>query len=537
MATFVPLVGSKRTLLSNSRPVGSVDKTEITSLTIHVRSSGDLRELESQVYDQSILPLDERRYLTHADFETQYGASSADMDLIEKLAQEHDLMIAHRSLSERSIVVVGSLGDLLDAFPADVRMYHHSTGTYRGRRGEIFVPAHLDGIVTGVFGFDTRQHHRSPNRHKVMASLGPGGSQGNAATAFATRYNFPKTFGGTTLTGAGQTIAIIELGGGFRAADLKAFFKEIKSPLPKVTSISVDHLGNKPTNANSDDGEVMLDIEVAGAVAPGANIAVYFSPNNGDKGFIDAISKAVHDTQRNPSVISISWGGPENSSDAQGIGAFHNLFVTAAALGITICVASGDHGVADSDAQHWDHQIHVDHPSVDNLVLSCGGTQIDGTGKDVVWNDGTPFDVNVSGGGGWSGGGGVSELFSVPTYQAGSNVPVSIASGKVGRGVPDIAMSATDYFTRVDGLEGASGGTSAVAPLMSGLIALLNQAKKKNVGFLNPFLYSNASTVMHDVTSGTNGIASTIAGYSAGDGWDACTGLGTPDGVAILNKL
>jgi kumamolisin len=307
--------------------------------------------------------------------------------------------------------------------------------------------------------------------------------------------------------------------------------------MPVVSAISVDHAKNSPTSADSDDGEVMLDVEVAGAVAPKAKYAVYFAPNNGDQGFVDAISAAVHDAQRKPSVISISWGGPEDTTDQQGVDEFHQVFVAAAAMGITICVASGDHGTADMDSQHWDKKIHVDHPSVDDLVLSCGGTQID-AGKDVVWNDGTPFDVNTQGGGGWASGGGISEMFAVPSYQAGANLPKSLVTGKPGRGVPDIAMSATNYFTRVDTFEGASGGTSAVAPLMAALIALLNQAKKKNVGFLNPFLYANAAAgVVHDVTSGTNAIKNTIQGYNAGAGWDACTGLGTPDGTAILNKL
>jgi kumamolisin len=358
-----------------------------------------------------------------------------------------------------------------------------------------------------------------------------------AATEFAKRYNFPTAFGGQTLDGSGQTIAIVELGGGYRSSDLKAFFREIGEPTPKVSSVSVDHAHNAPTNADSADGEVMLDIEVAGAVAPKAKIAVYYAPNNGDKGFIDAISAAVHDNQRKPSVISISWGGPEQSTDQQGINAFHEVFTAAAALGITVCVASGDHGTADLDANDWDQKIHVDHPACDDLVLGCGGTQIV-QGKDVVWNDGTPFDPNTLGGGGWASGGGISEIFAVPAYQKDAKLPVSIDSGRLGRGVPDIAMSATNYFTRVDGSEGASGGTSAVAPLMAALVARLNQAKKKNVGFLNPFLYAQgASGIVHSVDSGTNAIKSTVKGYNAGPGWDACTGLGTPDGTAILNKL
>jgi kumamolisin len=236
-------------------------------------------------------------------------------------------------------------------------------------------------------------------------------------------------------------------------------------------------------------------------------------------------------------VISISWAGNEVSTDQQGMDAYHQLFAAAGALGITVCVASGDHGTANQAASDWDGKIHVSHPACDDLVLGCGGTQID-AGKDVVWNDGTPFDVSVPGGGGWASGGGISEIFAVPPYQANAKLPVSIDNGKPGRGVPDIAMSATNYFARVDTSEGASGGTSAVAPLMAALVARLNQAKKKNVGFLNPFLYSNvAKGVAHDVTSGTNAIKNKIKGYQAGPGWNACTGLGTPDGTAILNNL
>jgi kumamolisin len=135
-------------------------------------------------------------------------------------------------------------------------------------------------------------------------------------------------------------------------------------------------------------------------------------------------------------------------------------------------------------------EVHVDHPSCDDLVLSCGGTQIK-SGKDAV-----------------------------PSYQAKAKLPVSLDNKKRGRGVPDIAMSAAGYFTRVDTTESATGGgTSAVAPLMAALVARLNQAKKKNVGFLNPFLYANVRKgVVHDVTSGTNAIKDTIKGYRQDQG-------------------
>jgi len=537
MPHYVPLKGSKRALLPHSRPAGPVDRSEIASLTIRIRCGGKGDTLADKAYELAAQPLANRKYLTYEQLAAQHGAKKEDLDKIEHYAQQHDLAVVQRSAAERSIVLKGRLGDLLSAFPTDVQIYHHARGTYRGRRGEIKIPQELEGIITGVFGFDSRPKHRSPHRQKSLASNGPGGDNGVSPTEFAKRYKFPTASNGKTLDGTGQTIAIIELGGGYRTEDLAAYFDEIGVEAPSVTSISVDHAGNKPTTPDSDDGEVMLDIEVAGAVAPKAKIAVYFAPNNGDKGFLDAIRAAVHDKERKPSVISISWGSPENATDPQAAQAYHELFAEAAALGITVCVASGDHGTADLNADHWDQKIHVDHPAVDDLVLACGGTQID-NGIDVVWNDGTPFDVNVQGGGGWASGGGISETVKVPAYQAGASLPVSIATGQHGRGVPDIAMSATNYFTRVDGSEGPSGGTSAVAPLMAALVARLNQAKGKNVGFLNPFLYANADKgVVHDVTEGTNAIADTVDGYNAGPGWDACTGLGTPDGTAILSNL
>jgi kumamolisin len=539
MSVYVPLGGTRRALLPNSRPAGPVDTNETASITVRLRSRGNPAALVAKAYELANKPLAQRTYLTHAQLEKMHGADPADLDRIEHFAQSHNLMVVHRSVAERSIVLRGRLGDLLNAFHADLLMYHHATGTYRGRRGEISVPQELQPLITGIFGFDTRPKHRSRHRAKHVAFGGPGGSDGVASTQFARRYRFPARQGSTVLDGSGQTIALIELGGGFRNSDLQAYFKEIGAPAPKVSAVSIDHAGNHPTSADSADGEVMLDIEVAGAVVPQANIAVYFAPNNGDQGFIDAISAAVHDAERKPSVISISWGGPEVSTDAQAIQAYHEVFAAAAALGISVCVASGDHGTADLDASHWDQAIHVDHPASDDLVLGCGGTQIDArSGRDVVWNDGTAFDTNVPGGGGWASGGGISQVFAVPSYQSAAKLPVSIDTGKPGRGVPDIAMSATGYFVRVDTSEGSSGGTSAVAPLMAALIARLNQAKGKNVGFLNPFLYSHAASgVVKDVTQGTNAITDTVKGYKAGRGWDACTGLGTPDGTAILSKL
>lgn len=533
---FVPLPGSQRSLLPDSRSAGPVDPTEVASIIVRVRSSAKPRALEAAVKKLYAQPVGKRRYLTHEQLASKYGAAADDLDAVEHYALRHNLSVSGRSQRQRRIVLTGKLRDLLSAFRADVRLFHHPSGSYRGRHGEIYVPKKLSGIITGIFGFDTRRKHKVTHRFRAMALQAK--SQGMTGIDFARRYNFPTTYQGRTLNGEGQCIAIIELGGGFSNSDLDIYFQSLGLPSPNVTAVSVNNGINHPTPTGEADGEVLLDIEVAGAVAPKAKLAVYFAPNEGS-GFLDAISAAVHDSERKPSVVSISWGGPEDPAEKQSLDAFHELFVEAAALGITICAASGDHGVADLDGHYWDKKIHVDHPACDDYVLACGGTQIDAkSGKDVAWNDGHPFNFPPYGGG-WAGGGGVSALFPLPAYQKKAGVPASIAPSKHhGRGVPDIAMSADDYRVRVHGQDQISGGTSAVAPLMSALVVLLNQAKKKNVGFLNPLLYAKAkSGIVKDVTSGNNGIAGSVKGYQAKVGWDACTGLGTPDGAKLLNAL
>jgi kumamolisin len=268
----------------------------------------------------------------------------------------------------------------------------------------------------------------------------------------------------------------------------------------------------------------MLDIEVSGAVAPGAKIVVYFAPNT-DQGFIDAVGAAVHDTTNNPSVISISWGGPESSWTAQALQALDAACQSAAALGITITVASGDNGSTDGGTGN-----NVDFPASSPHVLACCGTKLMGSGSsissEVVWNE------QASGEG--AGGGGVSNVFPLPSWQANANVPApSVSAG--GRGVPDVAGDAdpvTGYQIRVDGQNMVIGGTSAVAPLWAGLIALNNQQNGRSAGFIQPQIYAaKGASAFNDIVSGNNGA------FSAGPGWDACTGLGSPIGTKLIALL
>jgi kumamolisin len=423
------------------------------------------------------------------------------------------------------VVLQGTVANMNEAFGTHIELYQAPGGLFRGRTGELTVPSDVAPLLVGVFGLDDRPQAKTRLRRHV-AGIGPraAGDTSYTPPAIAKLYNYPAG------TGAGQTVAIIELGGGYKTADLTSYFSSIGvSPAPAVSSVSVDAAVNQPTgDPNSADGEVLLDIEVVGAIAPGARIAVYFAPNT-DQGFLDAITTAVHDTVRKPSIVSISWGGPESSWTDQSLTAYDQAFQDAAVLGVSVCCASGDDGSADGVT---DGAAHVDFPSSSPHVLACGGTRLESTsGKitnEVVWNQGP---------GNGASGGGVSEKFPLPAFQSNAGVPVSVNSSHFkGRGVPDVsgdADPATGYQIFVDGRSAVFGGTSAVAPLWAALIAVLNQQVGKPLGFLNASLYGSsiAGKALRDITSGNNGA------YNAGHGWDACTGLGSPNGQQLLAGL
>ncbi len=519
-----PVPGSERAPLPGARRVGAADPNDRLEVTVRVRPRAwsQLQDRLRQLNEGKAPAAGAPPYLTREQFEQAHGADPADLDKVAAFATQHGLVVVEKSAPRRSVVLSGTVGAFSAAFGVTLEVYEHPSGTYRGRTGPVHVPDELRDIVEGVFGLDDRPQAKPHLRIK--------GSHGNiqwhaGGTAFtppqvAKLYDFP---GGAT--GAGQCIAIIELGGGYRPADLATYFSEIQiSPAPQVVAVSIDHAKNHPTgDPNGPDGEVMLDIEVAGAVAPGARLVVYFAPNT-DRGFLDAATTAIHDGHNRPSVVSISWGGPESSWTAQAMHAFDQAFQAAAALGVTVCCAAGDDGSSDGVP---DGQPHVDFPSSSPFVLGCGGTRLVGSGSvistEVVWNDGP------SGG---STGGGVSSVFARPTWQAGVPIPPSPTPGG-GRGVPDVAGNAdpaTGYRVRVDGIETVIGGTSAVAPLWAGLIALITQLKGHPVGSINPRLYKSAGA-LRDITTGNNGA------FQAGPGWDACTGLGSPDGTKVRNAL
>lgn len=498
----------------------------------HVRTSdADLqREIEVTVYlrprapvdwvdAEAARPPDQRRRVTREEWAAAHGADPKDVAAVRAFAESYGLTVGEVDLARRSMKLRGTVQAVADAFEAQIAgVYTPSEGEnrYRGRTGPLTVPAELDGVITAVLGIDDRPQARTHLRRAAAQA---------AATSYtpvqvAEAYTFP-----AGATGKGQAVGIIELGGGFSTTDLSTYFTGLGITPPSVTAVAVDGGANSPGADKNADGEVMLDIEVVGAVAPDAAIAVYFGPNT-DQGFIDAVSTAVHDTTNKPSVVSISWGQSEDGWTAQARTQLEQVFTDAGALGVTITVAAGDNGSADSVT---DGQQHVDFPASAPHALACGGTSLQASGatitSETVWND--P--------GGGATGGGISRQFALPGYQAGAKLPGNVDTGSPGRGVPDVCGDAdpqTGYAIRVDGTDETIGGTSAVAPLWAGLIARLNESLGAPLGFAQPRLYPLlGSAAFHDITQGSNG------SYSAGPGWDACTGLGSPNGSALASSL
>jgi kumamolisin len=516
---FVPLPGSDRRPIPGAQDAGPLDSAERIEVTLITRRRAPLPP------DLVTGPAT----LTPGEFAQRHGTDPADAALISSVLARHGLTVTGAHPGARQVTVSGTAADLAAAFGATLRLVRSrrpgrgdGLTEHRYREGGLRIPAELTGIVLAVLGLDNRPQARAQFRHAGPAAA----TVSYTPVQIAAMYGFPPGTDGT-----GQTIAIIELGGGFGSSDLDAYFSGLGIPAPSVTAASVDGATSQPgQDPSGADGEVLLDIEVAGAVAPGARQVVYFAPNT-DQGFTDAVLAAIHATPT-PTVVSISWGQSEDAWTGQARTALDQALADAAALGVTVCAAAGDNGSSDGQSGT---QPHADFPAASPHVLACGGTSLHGDPAggtitaETVWNDGAGQGAT---------GGGVSDVFALPSWQSAAGVPAR-AGGGTGRGVPDVAGNAdpaTGYQVLVDGKQAVIGGTSAVAPLWAGLIARLAQASGKRFGLLQSLLYpgvtaGTAAPGFRDITSGSNG------DYAAGAGWDACTGLGSPDGAALLRRL
>jgi kumamolisin len=509
----VQVPGSERTLHPGHVRVGDVDRTGNVDVTVYLSH----RVAPDWIDEEARRPPSSRKRISREEWGQAHGARADDVNAISRFAEAHGLAVGRTDEGRRQVKLMGAAGSVADAFEANFEgMYAPSQDgpSYRARSGPLTVPAELGDAVTGVFGLDDRPVARPQIR------FAQAGAVAYTPPEVAKAYGFP-----TGVDGSGETVGIIELGGGYRESDLTTYFDSLGLAPPAVTAVGVDGGSNSPGTDTNADGEVMLDIEMVGAIAPAAGIVVYFAPNT-DQGFIDAVSQAVHDTAHKVSVVSISWGGSEDSWTAQARAQMETILTDAGGLGVTVTVAAGDNGSSDGST---DGSAHVDFPASAPHALACGGTTLQISGATI--SSETVWDTTSNG----ATGGGVSDVFAPPGYQSSAKVPGNADSGKAGRGVPDVAGDAnpqTGYTIRVDGTDETIGGTSAVAPLWAGLTALLNQSLGAPLGFAQARLYALlGSPAFHDITAGANGA------YSAGPGWDACTGLGSPSGQTLARQL
>lgn len=520
MTNYVELPGSHidapkqaATAIASVRAVNPSDQIEV-SLYLKDRATNSLLEQSSITADEAAEKAQSAR--SFQDLNAQRSQEyKADIDAISQFVSAAGLSIVKIDPARRLIKISGTAEKLEAAFRTKLHYYNDGKTSFRARAGSLSVPADVVGSVEAVLGLDTRPIAKP----KFTRHLDPHAIVGHLPNQFAELYGFPSTTG----MGAGQCIALIELGGGYLDSDNNKAFSAMGLKTPTVVPISVSGGINKPGVDTNADGEVALDIQVAGAVAPGAKIAVYFAPNT-VQGFADAITQAVHDPINRPSIISISWGSPEANWIGQALAVMTTALKDAARLNVTVLAAAGDNLATDGLT---DGRAHTDFPASSPYVIACGGTVIDTEGTAIksekVWN-------NVSSGTG----GGISDAFHLPGYQKNASIPTSFNDNRVRRGIPDIAASAdprSGYKVVVGGVGSPIGGTSAVAPLWAGLFALINESCGKPAGFAHPLLYGSPAA-FRQITEGDNKDGE--IGYSAGPGWNACTGLGAPQGGELL---
>lgn len=529
-----------------------------------------------------------RPALSRDAFARHYDPGDEAIERIEAFAHGHGLAIHEVSRARHDVVLEGTAEGLERAFGVSLHEFEHAGGRYHAHTEAIRLPRELAGFVDGVLGLDSVPLHRP--RAIVGAARG-----GLTVEELPGHYRFP-AHGAT-----GETIALLEFGGGYDTADLEAFASRSSLALPLVRAIGIQasdgtSAQNSPLErsrmaaiakawgeatsfldvlmaAGTDlqafiaSMEVTMDIELGIALGGGASIDVYFAPQGAD-GWRRAIYAAIGEpyggtpaspgtppgtppakphltpTTKPPAALSISWGASERSFGAMKMRVIHKALNAAELRGIAVCCASGDHG--SSNAFGKTTSANVNFPASSPAVLAVGGTEVvtmDSGTTDVAWK-GEMLGAPVATGGGMSG------FFDQPAWQHGPSFRAAsgtwLARGRaksgVGRWLPDVAANAafeSGVQIVVGGADLVSGGTSAAAPLWAALLTRIGSALGHHVGGLNAWLYGHADRgACVDVIIGDNDVSGgTIAFYRAGTGWDACTGLGRPDGERLLQAL
>lgn len=486
-------------------------------------------------------------HLTHEELRRKHGALPGAVGLIESFAKEFKLTIADVSEHRRNVRLSARAADIARAFHTVFGEFELDGMRFFAPTRPLSVSKPWDAAIETVLGLHSSPHARPRRRSPVH------GQPSHASVPdLAQAYGFPPR-----LDGEGQTVGLIEFGGGFHPGDIEQFCNRLGIPSPHITVVEIGSGANRPAppheiyrfldvvdgkltlaaKAEQSDAfvaaqstvEVTMDLEILAALAPAAHIVVYFASADG-QGLYHAINRAVHDEQHRPAALSISWSLPEETLSPSEIRSLEGVLQEAAHLGITVCASSGDAGALNDSA---DKKPSVNYPASSPHCLGCGGTsgrlEAQNIPAEVVWNATHHGFKGASGGG-------VSDLFGLPLWQRQAAIPLGPQSRR-GRGVPDVAGLADPGYgceMLIAGRAFASAGTSAVAPMWAALVARLNQALGRRCGHLHSHIYRlgrQRSQGLRPVLKGDNGF------YHAGEGWNACTGYGTPRGDGLLADL
>jgi kumamolisin len=535
---YVTLKGSRHPHPEKHRKLGPTDAGEEITVTVLIRRRRGSKPKNVADFCKNAAV---HRPPSRTRFAQTCGADPKDLKAVADFARAHGFAVMSTHRARRTVMLRGTAATLKAAFGVTLQDYRYSGGAYRSHDGPIGVPRKLAPIIEAVVGLTNR---RVPAQHfarRATRSADPPDTVPVTPQQIAQLYGFPAG------DGAGQTIGLYEMDAGQPAGyarqdiedSIKAFGGGLK--VPTLVDVSVDGV----TNSGQSDGETGLDITVAGAIAQGATIAVYFTGGTAQS-ILHALQRMIHPDSGDPvpTILSISYGWGPDAATADSFSAAEYtqlgaLFQDAANLAITVLVSSGDSGAFIMDKTH----AQVSYPASEPWVTACGGTtvgNIQGTAfEEFAWNDRSAGGSDSPG----ATGGGISDRFAVPDYQANAAVPKNIVSGKPGRGVPDVAANASEnsgYIQYIQGQSGPVGGTSAVAPLYAGLVARINANLGRSAGFINPRLYAAAGSAFRDI-AGPGGPANNsygrVVGYPVTTGWDACTGLGVAKGTALQNIL
>jgi subtilase family serine protease len=472
-------------------------------------------------------------YLSTAQFARRFGASTQTILQLRRYFAGFGLSVGAPSKGRVILHVSGSTSDIARAFATPLVSVRRRDGVLAAQFARpATLPASVAGDVTGVAGLSSVVAPSAPTlRANTSARVAPA----TCASAGSSTTNTPNALGGYTLqqqaqlygldsawaqgnTGVGQRVAIYELGV-YNSADVNTY-ASCYSLSPSITTVNVDGGGS---SGGAD--EATLDIEEVAGLAPGAAITVYAGPNSGS-GPTDTYAQIADDNTA--SIVTTSWGtcegDPSGSPSAE-----QAIFEQMAAQGQSVFASAGDNGSSDCTGI-TNNALAVDDPASQPFVTGVGGLTVNSISplNETVWNSGSS-----SGG---AGGGGISTLWSRPSWQ----VAPGITSAQTMRLVPDLSVMAdpnSGFIEYYSGSWGSIGGTSIGSPLVSAIAAVAAQScNAGRLGFLNPTLYAMASTGFNDVTTGSNDIFG-AGGYSAGPGYDMASGLGSPNPATFLAGL